>query len=121
MTIEGAAGLSPAAGWAAVFVGTLLSLACRMPTQRVPLHLEPRSLSVFVDGEEVPGVPAELVLRSDRAHVLFFRREGYQPQRLVLKTGEREGEPYLLPSEVHIRLAPTVPRDRELVIEPAPP
>ncbi len=121
MTSEGAGWLLPAARWAAIVAGTPLLLACQGPTQRVPLFLEPSSLSVFVDGEEVPGVPTELVLRSDQAHVLFFRRQGYQPQRLVLRTDEREGEPYLQPPEVHIRLVPMVPSDRELIIEPAAP
>ena len=106
----------------AAFVGAaLLSLSCQGPTQRVPLSLEPSSLSVFVDGVEVPGAPTELLLRSDRAHVLFFRKQGFQSQRVVLRTADPEGEPTLQPSEVHVRLRPAVPSDRELVIEPAAP
>lgn len=99
----------------------LLAVACQGPTQRVPLLLEPSSASLFVDGEEIPTIPAELVLESDRAHVLFFRKSGFQSQRVVLESAEREGETILQPSEVHVRLLRTIPSDRELVIEPAAP
>jgi len=106
---------------AAPILAALLLCACQTPTQRIPLDLEPASLSVFVDGVELSGTPGELVLRSDRAHVLFFRKQGYAPQRLVLRSGVREGEPYLMPPEVQVRLAPAVPSDHELTIEPATP
>ena len=105
----------------AFVVMAVLASACQGPTQRVPLTLEPDRVSVFVDGEALSEVPAELELRSDRAHVLFFRREGYRAQRHVLQTGLREGEPWLTPTEIHVRLLPTVPSESELVIEPSAP
>jgi hypothetical protein len=120
MTAERGArgGLARRLAWVVVAV---LASACQGPTQRVPLTLEPDRVSVFVDGEPLSEVPMELELRSDRAHVLFFRREGYRAERRVLQTRMREGEPWLTPAEVHVRLLPTVPRESDLVIEPSAP
>jgi hypothetical protein len=74
-------------------------------------------VSLFVDGAELPSLPDELSLRSDRSHVLFFRGEGYRPEQLVLQTRERDGAHTLEPREVRVSLSPLVPTERGVVIE----
>ena len=64
------------------------------PTQVVPLRLEPVPLTIYVDGERLESsAPEHLKLRADQPHVLFFKREGYQPAQVVLRSIDREGSP----------------------------
>lgn len=98
----------------------LLAPACA-PRQRIPLAVSPRPATLYVDGEPLEAIPSELQLRSDRAHVLFFKSEGYRPERVVLESIEVKGKPRLKPAEVSVRLAPAIRGGRELSIEPVPP
>jgi len=101
--------------------GTLLALAllagCQVPTQVVPLELEPAGTRVFVDGELVAGRPDALTLRSDRPHVVHLERDGHQAQQVVLETRETASGPRLDPPVVRARLAPMVPTERQVTIE----
>jgi len=105
---------------AAAILLLMLSAACA-PKQRIPLEVAPRPATLFVDGEALESIPDELELRSDRPHVLFFKRDGYRSQRVVLETVEVDGRPRLEPDVVSIELAPAARGGRELVIEPAEP
>lgn len=94
------------------------AMACATPpTQAVGLQVEPANASLFVDREELAPVPPELVLASDRPHVLFFRAEGYRPQQVVLEPRMQEGRYVLEPAFVHVRLAPLVPTESAVAIE----
>jgi len=102
-------------GWLACGV-----LACEtVPKQVVRLHVEPANASVFVDGKERAPAPVELALSVDRAHVLFFRAEGYRPEQIVLEPGTRAGRQALEPGEVRVRLEPLVPTETGISIEGA--
>jgi len=85
--------------------------------QRVPLDVVPHSTSIYLDGEPLADRPGALELRSDRAHVLFFRSEGYRPEQVVLRTSESGGTPRLEPAEVRVRLTPLRPTTRDLDLE----
>lgn len=103
---------------AAAGLSLLATLGCLSPpVQTVRLHLEPARLAVFVDGQEQPGTPSELVLRSDLDHLLFFRREGYQPERVVLRTLGEGLERRLAPAEVRVRLRAIIPTTQDIRIE----
>ena len=101
-----------------VAIVLLLGVGCA-PKQRIPLEVAPRPVTVFLDGEALEAVPEELVLRSDEPHVLFFKSEGYRPQRVVLESVEVDGASRLEPETVRITLLPVARAGRELVIEPS--
>ena len=92
-------------------------VACATPVQQVRLDVGPAPVAVFVDGERQASAPDQLQLRSDRAHVLLFQREGYRPERVVLHSRNEGGTHRLEPSSVHVRLAPLVPTQRDVLIE----
>lgn len=98
----------------------LLCAACA-PKQRIPLAVSPHPATVYVDGEALEVIPGEIELRSDRAHVLFFKSEGYRPERVVLESVEVEGKPRLQPAQVNVSLAPATRGGRQLSIEPTEP
>ena len=106
-----------AAGLAGSVATAAVLLACRAPVQRIPLDLEPAGARIFVDGREVPGVPAALELRADRPHVVHVRRDGYQAEQIVLEPRDGGAGPHLEPAEIRLRLAPIVPTEREIRIE----
>lgn len=90
---------------AAVLVLGLSSGGCA-PKQRVPLDLGPHPVELYVDGEPVEPVPAEVELRSDRDHKLYVKHPGYVPELVVLETAEVEGRDRLEPQSVRVRLEP---------------
>jgi hypothetical protein len=77
---------------------------------------------VYVDGEPLDEpAPREVSLRADRPHVLFFKREGYRPQRVVLESDAQPGgEPRLRPERIAIRLQPLESRGRQLEVQLEP-
>jgi len=90
----------------------------------VALELAPAPVSIYVDGRhrEAEGTPSDagerrIELRSDVPHVLFFKRDGYRPERVVLTSEEVDGEPRLRPERVVVRLDPLTPVRRELTVE----
>lgn len=93
------------------------------PKQVVPLSVSPVETTLYLDGERVEGRPAELRLRSDRDHKLFFKAEGYRSELVVLRRTGDESKPRLEPGQVTVRLAPAVGRAEkglEIELEEAP-
>lgn len=103
----------------AVFIAMLLvpaALACA-PKQRIPLDVAPRPATLYLDGRPLESIPPEIELRADRAHVLFFKSDGYRPERVVLESNEVEGKARLSPAAVRVRLVPADRGGRDLKIE----
>ena len=111
--------------WGLAALIGLASLVGCAPTrmQLVPLELAPARVSIYVDGEHrvaraAPGGGEQQIeLRSDVPHVLFFKREGYRPERVVLTSHEVDGVPQLRPERVVVRLDPLTPVRRQLSVE----
>jgi hypothetical protein len=61
-------------------------------------------VTVFVDGERLDEVPAELRLRRDRAHTLFFSGGGFEKRSLILASRETEEGPRLEPADPCVEL-----------------
>jgi hypothetical protein len=97
--------------------GLALLIGCA-PRQVVPLSLTPADLTVFVDSRPIEGAPPDrLALRADRPHVLFFRKVGYRPEQVVLRSERVEGEPKLRPARIDVRLERLAPVGRRLEVE----
>lgn len=94
----------------------MLLMACA-PKQRIPLEVGPGPVAVYLDGQLLDGVPAEIELRADRGHVLFFRSEGYRSERVLLYPRERDGKPFLEPAQVSLRMVPVIASTRSFEIE----
>lgn len=105
-------------GWIALGAAAL-ALGCQAPVQSVRLQLEPSDSRVYVDGEAVAAGTSTLELRSDRPHVVLVRREGYRPEQRVIESRRVGSESRLEPSELSVRLAPLVPKERDIRIEGA--
>ncbi|MCG8588446.1 MAG: hypothetical protein MJE66_04075 [Proteobacteria bacterium] len=101
----------------AVLVAWIIAGGGCAPFQTVPLDLTPTSVRVFVDGEPLAPVPAELELRADRDHTVFVKAEGFQPQLVVLRTTREGREDVLEPAAVQVRLEPAAGKGRDLQIE----
>ena len=74
------------------------------PTQMIALDVGPEPIVVFVDGEPLQELPPSIELTADRDHTLFFQREGYRSQLIIVRTALREGEDHLEPEQVELRL-----------------
>jgi len=74
------------------------------PTQMIGLNVGPEPIVVFVDGEPLQELPPSVELTADRDHTLFFQREGYRSQLIIVRTVQREGEDRLEPEHVELRL-----------------
>jgi hypothetical protein len=97
--------------------GLALLIGCA-PRQVVPLSLTPADLTVFVDSRPIEGAPPDhLALRADRPHVLFFRKVGYRPEQVVLRSERVGGEPKLSPARIDVRLERLAPVGRRLEVE----
>jgi hypothetical protein len=73
-------------------------------TQTIGLDVGPDPLVVFVDGKRLEEVPNVIELRANRDHTLFFQREGYLSQLVIVRTAEVAGEAQLEPQQVRLRL-----------------
>ncbi len=80
--------------------------------QRVSLECVPRDVRVYVDGRSLDPNAESVALRPDRAHTLFFKGGGFEPQMLVLESHGAEGGARLSPAEVcsHTAFVSTSPR-----------
>jgi hypothetical protein len=86
-------------------------------TQEVPLECVAEEVQIFVDGRLLERRASEVELRADVPHKLYFKREGHEPQLVVLEPEEGpDGSWQLVPDDVCVRLVP-VGLGRELVIE----
>jgi hypothetical protein len=95
----------------------LAGLCACVPTQQIALQVAPRGATLWVDGQEHPGPPARIELRSDRDHTLFFRARGHRPELVVLRTTRRGGRSVLEPEEVQVTMTPSTSLGRSLEIE----
>jgi hypothetical protein len=113
------------AGWrqGGVLTIALSALVGCAPMQPIRLDVAPERVSVFVDGEIAePQLSSEagvrqIALRSDVSHVLYFKRDGYQPARVVVESRSVDGEPRLAPELVIVRLDPLTSIKRALSVE----
>lgn len=99
--------------------GAALGLAAHgcASTQSVPLDCVEEQIAVYVDGRLLEGDPDEIRLRTDQPHKLYFKREGSEPQLVVLEpTTGPDGERRLEPANVCVKLVP-VGLGREITIE----
>lgn len=68
--------------------------------QRVALDCVPNDVSVFVDGRELRDSRDGVELRADRAHTVYFKGGGYEPQMVVLEPREVDGTNSLEPADL---------------------
>ena len=68
-------------------------------------------------GALLEAVPPELELKATRDHTLFFKRDGYRSQLIVIRTREHDGEPRLKPAEVELRLRRIAVSQPEISVE----
>lgn len=87
-----------------VLVGFSASLPGCAPTQMIGLDVGPTPLVLFVDGEPLEELPPAVELTANRNHTLFFQREGYRSQLIIVRTTERDGEARLEPARIELRL-----------------
>lgn len=106
-------GLWPASGW--VLAAALL-VACA-PKQMIPLDVSPQPVSLYVDGEELEETPDSLELHADRDHTLFFKREGYRSQMVVLRTEKVDDKDRLVPADVKLVLQADIDTTPRLKVE----
>ena len=103
----------------------MLLLGGCAPMQQVPLDVGPGDVEVYVDGERLPEpFPPRLDLPSNRAHVVFVKKDGHRAEQVILRSVEQsEGPPRLDPDRVALELRPQTPRNRrlEVELEEAPP
>jgi hypothetical protein len=98
-------------------LGLALATGACAPKQRIPLEAGPAPLWLYVDGELQPALPDEIELRSDRDHMLYFKKPGYASELVVLESRERDGRARLEPGAVRVELAPRGGSGRDLEIE----
>ena len=106
--------LRGAAGWG---LGVSLFVLGCAPFQTIPLDVEPRESSVYLDGEVLKDHSGTLKLRSDRDHTVLVKSEGHRGELVVLRSVVQEGDPVLVPPGVHVRLQPSRSNRREVQIE----
>lgn len=102
---------------ACVLVLSLLGLSGCAPKQPIPLDLAPAPLVVYLDGERLDEIPEELILRANRDHTVFVKRDGYRPQLVILTTGEVEGEAVLTPDSISLELKRITDTAKALTVE----
>jgi hypothetical protein len=101
--------------------GTWLVLAALLGVASCAVSIDsaPRDATVFINGESAGSPPLQVDLRADRDHSLFFKREGYRPELVILRSQAADPRPVLEPDEVRVRLVPLERgRDVEVEVEP---
>ena len=99
-----------------VCTAVAFALGCA-PTQWIAISAGPEPVVVFVDGKRVEPVPETLELKATRDHTLFFQREGYQSQLVVVRTRDLDGAPQLEPARVDVRLKRVVTSGPSITVE----
>ena len=101
---------------AAVWITLLAAWGCATQ-QSIPLACVVEEVHIFVDGRLLEGQPDAIDLRSDVPHKLYFKREGHEPQLVVLEPRTApDGSWRLEPADVCVQLVP-VGLGRKLTIE----
>ena len=87
-------------------------------TQKVRISCVPREVSVYVDGRLLEG--GEAALRTDRAHKIYAKGPGYEPQLVVVEPEvDDNGRAAFREDELCVRVVP-VGMGRELEVEVEP-
>jgi hypothetical protein len=87
-------------------------------TQSVRISCVPREVKIYVDGRELEGDEAKL--RTDRAHKIYAKGPGYEPQLVVLEPEvDENGRAAFRDDELCVRVVP-VGMGRELEVEVEP-
>jgi hypothetical protein len=87
-------------------------------TQNVRISCVPREVSVYVDGRLLEG--NEAALRTDRAHKIYAKGPGYEPQLVVVEPEvDDNGRAAFREDELCVRVVP-VGMGRELEVEVEP-
>lgn len=95
----------------------LLGVASCATTQEIPLGCVHEKVQVYVDGRLLEQTPDSIDLAVDDPHKLYFKREGREPQLVVLEPRESpDGVMRLEPADVCAELVP-VGLGRKLEIE----
>jgi hypothetical protein len=95
------------------------SCATCAPRQRVSIDSAPRDATVFIDGEPAGSPPLQVDLRADKDHSVFFKRKGYRPELVILRSQPGDPRPVLEPDDVRVSLVPLERgRDVEVEVEP---
>jgi hypothetical protein len=100
-----------------LLLAVLVGLVSCASTQHIELVVGPDPVVLFVDGEALDVVPKTLELRANRDHTLFFQREGYRSQLVIVRTSEVDGEPRLTPEAVAIELRREASTSPSITIE----
>lgn len=109
--------MTTARGLTRVAIAAALAGSGCASTQTVPLECLSEEVRVYVDGRLLEQNPDALELDTDEPHKLYFKREGHEPQLVVLESVvDAEGKARLSPADVCVELVP-VGLARELTIE----
>jgi hypothetical protein len=107
-------------------VGSLAALAALAAagcatSQTVHITCVPREVSVYVDGRLLEGDSADL--RTDRAHKIYAKGAGYEPQLVVLEPEVgADGHPAFPDRDLCLRVVPVgMGRELEIHVEPGAP
>lgn len=101
---------------ALAFVVGLSGCAAKQP---IAIDCVPEEVVIYIDGEKIHGVPAEVSLRTDRPHTLFFKGPGIEPELVVLRQTTVAGRAALEPALVCVEPRYKQVR-RQLEVEIAP-
>ena len=71
--------------------------------QRIPLDCIPEGASLYLDGERLEAVPAELTLKANEPHTLFLKGEDMVPELVVLESAKVDGKARLSPESICLR------------------
>ncbi len=101
----------------AALVVLILGASGCTPTQLVALDVAPTGVAVYLNGEELEEIPESLKLKSNRNHTLFFKREGYVSQFVLLRSTGEKGEEVLSPDYVSLELQQKTVKRPNLTLE----
>jgi hypothetical protein len=87
-------------------------------TQKMRISCVPREVKVYVDGRELEG--DQVALRTDRAHKIFAKGPGYEPQLVVVEPAvDEDGRARFREDDLCVRVVPVgMGRELEVEIEP---
>ena len=95
----------------------VLTAAGCATTQKVRISCVPQEVKVYVDGRLLEGDEAKL--RTDRAHKIYAKGPGYEPQLVVLEPEvDEDGRAAFREDELCVRVVPVgVGRELEVEVE----
>jgi hypothetical protein len=98
-------------------LAAVLTAAGCATTQKVRISCVPREVKVYVDGRLLEGDEAKL--RTDRAHKIYAKGPGYEPQLVVLEPEvDEDGHAEFREDDLCVRVVPVgVGRELEVEVE----